>query len=73
MIPATIASTYAFMMPAGTGPNTVIFASERITVSDMVKCGLWLKIISLVVLTLVLYFIIIPILNLETGLPSWAK
>lgn len=73
MIPATFASTFAFMMPAGTGPNTVIFASERITVSDMVRCGFWLKIISLIVLTLVLYFIIIPILNLETGLPAWAK
>lgn len=73
MIPATFASTFAFMMPAGTGPNTVIFASERITVSEMVRCGFWLKLISLVVLTLILYFIIIPILNLETGLPVWAR
>ena len=73
MIPATFASTFAFMMPAGTGPNTVIFASEKVSVSEMVKCGFWLKLISLVVLTLILYFIIIPILNLETGLPVWAK
>lgn len=73
MIPATFASTFAFMMPAGTGPNTVIFASERITVSEMVRCGFWLKLISLVMLTLILYFIIIPILNLDTGLPVWAR
>ncbi len=73
MIPATFASTFAFMMPAGTGPNTVIFASEKITVSEMVRCGFWLKLISLVVLTLILYFIIIPIMNLETGLPAWAR
>jgi solute carrier family 13 (sodium-dependent dicarboxylate transporter), member 2/3/5 len=73
MIPATIASTFAFMMPAGTGPNTVVFASEKLSISDMVKCGFWLKIISLVLLTLILYFITMPLLHLETGLPVWAK
>ena len=73
MIPATVAASFAFMMPAGTGPNTVIFASERITVADMAKCGLWLKLISLVLLTLILYFIVMPWLNLETTLPIWAR
>ncbi|MCB8994130.1 MAG: DASS family sodium-coupled anion symporter [Bacteroidales bacterium] len=73
MIPATFASTFAFMMPAGTGPNTVIFASEKVSIVEMVRCGFWLKLISLVLLTLILYFIIIPILNLETGLPVWAQ
>lgn len=73
MIPATIAASFSFMMPAGTGPNTVIFASERITISDMAKCGLWLKFISLVLLTLILYFIVMPWLSLDPSLPSWAK
>ncbi len=73
MIPATIAASFSFMMPAGTGPNTVIFASERITISEMAKCGLWLKFITLAILTLILYFIVMPWLNLETTLPIWAK
>ena len=73
MIPATIASSLGFMMPAGTGPNTVIFGSERVTVSDMVKCGVWLNLISLVLLTVILYFIIMPWLDLETTLPAWAR
>ncbi len=73
MIPATIAASFSFMMPAGTGPNTVIFASERITISEMAKCGLWLKFITLAILTLILYFIVMPWLNLETTLPVWAK
>lgn len=73
MIPATVASSFAFMMPAGTGPNTVVFASERITVADMAKCGLWLKLISLILLTLILYLIVMPWLNLETTLPVWAN
>ncbi len=73
MIPATIAASFSFMMPAGTGSNTVIFASERITIAEMAKCGLWLKFITLILLTLILYFIVMPLLNLETTLPVWAK
>lgn len=72
MIPATVASSLGFMMPAGTGPNTVIFGSERVTVADMVKCGVWLDIISLVILTVMLYLIIMPWLGFEPGLPAWA-
>lgn len=72
MIPATIACSCAFMMPAATGPNTVVLASERVSVAEMVKCGFWLNIITVVLLTLLLYFVIIPWLNLEMGLPSWA-
>lgn len=73
MIPATVASSLGFMMPAGTGPNTVIFGSERVTVSDMVKCGVWLNLISLVVLTILMYFVIMPWLNFEPTLPAWAQ
>lgn len=73
MIPATIAASFAFMMPAGTGPNTVIFGSERISIAVMAKCGLWLKLISLVLLTLILYSIVMPWLDLETTLPVWAQ
>lgn len=73
MIPATVASSLGFMMPAGTGPNTVIFGSERVTVSDMVKCGVWLNLISLVLLTMLMYFVIMPWLNFDPSLPTWAK
>ncbi len=73
LIPATVASSLGFMMPAGTGPNTVIFGSERVTVSDMVKCGVWLDLISLVILTIMLYLVIMPWLGFEAGLPAWAQ
>jgi sodium-dependent dicarboxylate transporter 2/3/5 len=72
MIPATVASSLGFMMPAGTGPNTVIFGSERVTVADMVKCGIWLDLISLVIVTVLLYFLIMPWLGFESSLPAWA-
>ena len=73
MIPAAFACSFAFMLPSGTGTNTVIFGSERLTIPEMARCGLGMNLISWVLLTLLLYFLIIPILDLETGLPDWAR
>jgi sodium-dependent dicarboxylate transporter 2/3/5 len=73
MIPATFACSFAFMMPSGTGTNTVIFASGKVTIPEMAKCGVWLNLISVVLLTALLYFVIIPILGLEMTLPAWAR
>ena len=39
MIPATIASSYAFMFPVSTPPNAIVFASGYITIPDMAKIG----------------------------------
>ena len=73
MIPATFAASFVFMMPAGTGPNTVIFASNKLTVPDMFKSGIGLKLISMVFLPLILYFLIIVVLGMDLALPVWAK
>lgn len=73
MIPATFACSFAFMLPSGTGTNTVIFASNRVTIPQMARCGLWLNFISIVLLTLILYFLVIPILGLEQGVPDWVN
>jgi sodium-dependent dicarboxylate transporter 2/3/5 len=73
MIPATFASSFVFMMPAGTGPNTVVFGSNRLTVPEMFKCGIGIKLISLIFLPLILYFIIIVVLGMDLALPVWAK
>jgi len=73
MIPATFAASFVFIMPAGTGPNTVIFASNKLTVTDMARCGTPLKLISMVLLPLILYFLVFVITGMETQLPAWAK
>lgn len=72
MIPGAFACSFAFMLPSGTGTNTVIFASERVGIAQMARCGLWLNLISIALLTLILYLYIIPVLGLEPGLPDWA-
>lgn len=73
MIPATFACSFAFMLPSGTGTNTVIFASGRVTIPEMARCGLWLNIFSIFLLTLLLYLLVVPILGIEGTLPVWAK
>ncbi len=52
MIPGTVAASYAFMMPVGTAPNTIIFGSEKLKVSDMVKPGIWLNIGGIIIITI---------------------
>jgi len=73
MIPATFASSIVFIMPAGTGPNTVIFGSNKVTIQDMARAGIWLKLISMIILPLILYILTIYVLGMDLALPVWAK
>ncbi len=51
-IPATIASSCAFMLPMATPPNAIVFASNKIKISEMAKAGFWLNLISVGMLLL---------------------
>jgi len=43
-MPAALAASWGFMLPAGTGPNAIAWATGRIQLSRMVAAGLWLDI-----------------------------
>lgn len=72
MIPATFACSFVFIMPAGTGPNTVIFGSNHVSVPEMARAGIWLKLFSMVFLPVILYILIRLVWGMEKALPSWA-
>jgi len=57
MVPATLSSSFAFMMPVATPPNAIIFGTRRIRVIDMVKTGLWLNLIGIVLVTLAIFLL----------------
>jgi len=54
---ATVAASYAFMLPIATPPNAIVMSSRVISIKEMAKVGLKLNFIGVVVLSLVAYFI----------------
>lgn len=59
LIPVTMASSCAFMLPMATPPNAIVFASGHIEVHQMAKVGVFLNIISIILL-IILSQIFIP-------------
>jgi solute carrier family 13 (sodium-dependent dicarboxylate transporter), member 2/3/5 len=73
MFPATIMSSMAFLLPVGTPPNAVIFGSNRIRISDMIRGGVWVKLV-VVLITLAVSLLLMPLIfGLDTAkFPAWA-
>jgi len=58
LISATLAASCAFMLPISTPPNAVVFGSGFLKIEDMFKKGVWMNLISILIITLVVYFIL---------------
>ena len=58
LIPVTMASSCAFMLPMATPPNAIVFASGYIKVPQMARVGVVLNLISVGLLILVFQFVI---------------
>jgi len=50
LIPVTMASSCAFMLPMATPPNAIVFASGYVQVPQMAKVGVFLNLIAIVLL-----------------------
>jgi sodium-dependent dicarboxylate transporter 2/3/5 len=74
MVPATFAASFGFMMPGGTAPNAIVFASGRVTVAQMVRAGAGIDVIGMIVVTLVFYLVGIFAFGITPDVaPAWLK
>ncbi|KPQ21273.1 MAG: solute carrier family 13 (sodium-dependent dicarboxylate transporter), member 2/3/5 [Halomonas sp. HL-93] len=58
MVPAAMAANCAFMLPVGTPPNAIIFATGKIKIIEMVRNGFWLNILALILIVAAVYFLL---------------
>ncbi len=73
MIPATLASSLAFMLPTATPPNAIIFGTNRIQISTMVRTGFILNMTGVLVVVLVTWLLGERVFGIDLGvIPDWA-
>ena len=58
LIPVTIASSCAFMLPMATPPNAIVFASGYVKVNEMARVGIILNLIAVALLVLMFQFVV---------------
>ena len=58
LIPITMASSCAFMLPMATPPNAIVFASGFIKVAEMARVGIVINLIAVALLVLLFQFVL---------------
>ncbi|MGD8412630.1 MAG: DASS family sodium-coupled anion symporter [Candidatus Latescibacterota bacterium] len=72
MLPATIAASCAFMLPIATPPNAIVFSSGRVSMAQMGKTGFFLNLITVVFVTVFVYFVVANVMGISVDQPpSW--
>ncbi|XP_040279407.1 solute carrier family 13 member 5 isoform X2 [Bufo bufo] len=72
MIPCTLSTSFAFMLPVATPPNAIVFSYGHLRVLDMVKTGIMMNIIGVVCTTIAINSWGRPMFHLDT-FPIWAN
>ncbi len=72
LIPTTLAASCAFMLPVSTPPNAIVYGSGRVPIMKMVIAGIWLDLLSVVLLTVFVYTLGHLTFNVLGEIPAWA-
>ncbi|GAF12199.1 sodium/sulphate symporter [Bacillus sp. JCM 19046] len=56
MAAVALAAGSCYMLPVATPPNTAVFSAGELEISDMARAGVWLNIVSVIVITLAVYY-----------------
>ncbi|XP_063783251.1 solute carrier family 13 member 1 [Pseudophryne corroboree] len=71
LIPTTLCTSFAFLLPVANPPNAIVFSYGHLQVMDMVKAGLGINILGVMVVMLCISTWAIPMFSLQTY-PHWA-
>lgn len=58
LLPATLAASFAFMMPVATPPNAIVFSSGKISIAEMARAGLVLNICGILLISFYSWWLI---------------
>ncbi len=72
LIPTTLAASCAFMLPVSTPPNAIVYGSGRVPIVKMVVAGIWLDLLSVLLLTAFVYTAGHFTFDVLGELPAWA-
>jgi solute carrier family 13 (sodium-dependent dicarboxylate transporter), member 2/3/5 len=73
-LPATFAVSCAFMLPVATPPNAILYSSGRLKVSDMARAGIWLNLLTAILVSLFAVYWIAPRWGFDLSVfPDWAR
>ncbi len=72
LIPTTLAASCAFMLPVSTPPNAIVYGSGRVPIMKMVIAGIWLDILSVLLLTGFVYTLGHLTFGVLGAFPAWA-
>ncbi len=74
MVPATLSASCAFMMPVATPPNAIVFGSDRITVGEMARAGIFLNLIGVLVIATIVFTVGLAVFDIDPAVvPDWAR
>ena len=58
MIAAAVSTSLVFMLPVATPPNAIVYGTGYVSMSDMVRTGFFLQVVSALILIVLLYLVL---------------